>query len=65
MPRSSIEMKALIKTERQEKFREEKFREEILLINEKINRKQKNKNLNIAKLSVNPLIRFFVLPKIS
>ena len=60
MPRSSIEMKALIKTERQERFRQE-----MLLSNQKINRTQKKSDLNIAKISINPLVRFFVLPKIS
>ena len=64
MPRSSIEMKALIKTERQERL-QDNIQEKALIANEKIERKQKRKDLDKIKLSVNPLIRFFVLPKIS
>lgn len=59
MPRSSIEMKALIKTERQERIQER-----ILNENQEMERKQKIKNLDRIKLSVNPLVRFFVLSKI-
>ena len=64
MPRSTIEMKALIKTERQERFRERSQ-----LSNKKVERKEKGKkkgkDLDRIKLTVNPLVRFFVLPKIS
>ena len=64
MPRSSIEMKALIKYEREEGV-QEKIQEEFLLANKRMGRKQKRKDLDKIKLSVNPLIRFFVLPKIN
>ena len=63
MPSSTIEMKALIKTERQERFRERsQFSNKKVERKEKV--KKKGKDLDRIKLTVNPLVRFFVLPKV-
>ena len=64
MPRSNIEMKALIKTERQERI-QERIQGMVEDSNKILERKQKCKDLDKIKISVNPLIRLFVLPKIN
>ena len=64
MPRSNIEMKALIKTERQERI-QERIQGMVEDSNKILERKQKRKDLDKIKISVNPLIRLFVLPKIN
>ena len=64
MPRSSIEMKALIKTDKGERVKE-RSQEKGKLSNKIQEMKQKRKDLDKIRLTVNPLVRFFVLPKIT
>ena len=64
MPRSNIEMKALIKTEKQEGI-QERIQGMVEDSQKILEKKQKRKDLNKIKFSVNPLVRLFVLPKIN
>lgn len=64
MPRSTIEMKALIKTDKEERVKE-RSQEKGKFSNKIQEMKQKGKDLDKIRLTVNPLVRFFVLPKIS
>ena len=64
MLRSTIEMKALIKTNKQEKFHELNLEKVQFVKNKKTEVENKKKDLQ-NMLSMNPFIRLFVLPKIS
>ena len=63
MPRSTIEMKALIKTTQKERFQELHLEKTQLAENKRRDAENKKKNLQ-NMLTMNPFIRLFVLSKI-
>lgn len=64
MPRSTIEMKALIKTNKKENMQQLNLEKIQVTKNNKRDVKNKKKSLQ-NMLTMNPFIRLFVLPKIS
>ena len=64
MPRSTIEMKALIKTNQKEKLLQVNLEKTQVIKNKRKEAENKKKDLQNI-LSMNPFIRLFVLPKIS
>lgn len=64
MPRSTIEMKALIKINKKENLQEVNLEKVRFVKNKKREAENKKKDLQ-NMLSMNPFIRLFVLPKIS
>ncbi len=64
MSRSTIEMKALIKTNKKENLQELNLEKVRFVKNKKREAENKKKDLQ-NMLSMNPFIRLFVLPKIS
>ena len=64
MPRSTIEMKALIKNNKKENLQQQNLEKSHFLKSKKRDNKNKKKDLK-KMLSINPFIRLFVLPKIS
>tara|TARA_Y100001970_G_C13785434_1_gene627539 strand:- start:86 stop:280 length:195 start_codon:yes stop_codon:yes gene_type:complete len=64
MPRSTIEMKALIKTNQKETLKKQNL--EKIRFGKNKRREVENKKKDLKNmLSMNPFIRLFVLPKIS
>ena len=64
MPRSTIEMKALIKNNKKENLQQQNLEKSHFLKSKKRDNKNKKKDLK-KMLSINSFIRLFVLPKIS
>jgi len=64
MPRSTIEMKALIRTNKKEDLQQLNLEKNQVIKSKKRDIKNKKKDLQ-KMLSMNPFIRLFVLPKIS